>query len=864
MTISKELFVWHNDDVSALLSSASSIGSTFQVSDEPDLMTFTDGRFVDEIPGKPGLGLPSDSNQILSGTLNGVAQNQVFNFYSSYLVTDGTNEFWMYHLSAANGYPQAYVAEEPLVQGVTYTVLEYDQSANFDDGLTVEASPFWDDFADGVVEGTAGDDVITSTSGYSDLDGEQADGNDGLGVDGNDDIIVGGTGSDTIAGGAGDDVIYGDHTPETELASNQTDFIVDGYFKDDHLQLTNDHFNSDGATEFVVNTTPTSIRFVDSDGDLDTDLSSDTIDAGETGYVEIDGELYRYAADYQQTFTGSDGNNYTFIIVDVDLNDDGVLDGISLPGSDNHFEDGQILLPVGTPPPPGVTLTSQGTGVATTLIPAGGVDYTTLAGYAPGGATYNDTISGNEGDDTLFGGQGNDLIEGGDGADAISGGDGVDWASYESSNAAVTVSLSADLPVNQTGGVEASGGHATGDTLDGIENLRGSDYDDLLEGDAEVNIIEGGAGDDMLYGGAGADTLEGGTGDDIVQGGAGNDDISGGAGVDILNGGQGDDQMSGGAGDDVFFVQSAANGHDIITDFNEGNTGSIDDNNQDNNDYVNLAGHYNQTNYDAAVAAGEIDSAVIRNPLQWMRADQADDGILNDTGAGWDATSSLTIQNSGTQVAATDLTYDNTNVICFVAGTLIGTLNGHVPIEHLAPGDSVLTRDNGMRLVRWIGSTKRAANGNVAPIHIAAGTLKNTRDLLISPNHRMLIVGAEAEYISGDNEVLVAAKHLVDGQNIRQINGGYVEYFHLLFDDHEIILAEGCWSESFHPGHVGLDTLSEPSRAEVLEFFPELRNGEHARGKPTARMILKKHEALLLRASAPQFRASNRGEVGLL
>ncbi|MGI3164848.1 Hint domain-containing protein [Pseudooceanicola sp. 200-1SW] len=355
--------------------------------------------------------------------------------------------------------------------------------------------------------------------------------------------------------------------------------------------------------------------------------------------------------------------------------------------------------------------------------------------------------------------------------------------------------------------------------------------------------------------GSNDDLIEAYGGDDSVDAGLGDDTVYGGAGDDTIHGGTGNDIMFGGSGDDIFVLDPATNGNDVITDFNIGNTGAIDDGDQSNNDFADLSAHYNQENYDAAVAAGDIDPNVIQNPLQWMRADQDDDGILNDIHA-WGAGNSLRIENGGSAVASSDLTWDNTNVICFVSGTLIATKSGLVQIEDLSPGDMVLTRDNGFRPVRWIGSTKRAATGKVAPVLIPEGTLGNTRDLKVSPNHRMLLKGAEVELIVGHSEVLVAAKHLVDGAHIRQVEGGTVEYWHILFDNHEIILAEEAWSESFHPGKEGLGTLCEETRAEILELFPGMSAETLAAARTTARTTLKSYEAALLRASIVRGRTS--------
>ncbi len=114
------------------------------------------------------------------------------------------------------------------------------------------------------------------------------------------------------------------------------------------------------------------------------------------------------------------------------------------------------------------------------------------------GGEGNDTINGGEGDDVLEGGSGNDWIEGGSGADTISGGVGADTANYIRSDAGVSINLSAGT---------ASGGHATGDQLQEIENLVGSLFDDTLTGDGEDNVFHGTEGADAIDGGAGSDTV---------------------------------------------------------------------------------------------------------------------------------------------------------------------------------------------------------------------------------------------------------------------------------------------------------------------------------------------------------------------
>jgi len=123
--------------------------------------------------------------------------------------------------------------------------------------------------------------------------------------------------------------------------------------------------------------------------------------------------------------------------------------------------------------------------------------------------------------------------------------------------------------------------------------------------------------------------------------------------------------------------------------------------------------------------------------------------------------------------------------------------------------------------------------------------LGNTRDLRVSPQHRMLLGGWQAQMLFGDDEVLVAAKHLVNDSTILRVEGGEVEYFHMLFDTHEIVFASGAPSESFHPGQIGWGALAEEARAEILELFPELASGDFAQYGASARRSLKAYEASL-------------------
>ena len=184
--------------------------------------------------------------------------------------------------------------------------------------------------------------------------------------------------------------------------------------------------------------------------------------------------------------------------------------------------------------------------------------------------------------------------------------------------------------------------------------------------------------------------------------------------------------------------------------------------------------------------------------------------------------------------------------VCFAAGTRIVTVSGDRPIEDLVEGDLVLTMDRGYQPIRWIGSSKRPATGDLAPILIRRGALGNDRDLRVSPQHRMLLQGWQAEMLFGEQEVLATAKSLVNDHSILRDEGGEVEYFHMLFDTHEIIYAEGAPSESFHPGEQGWNALDQATRDEILTLFPELADGSFEDYGASARTSLKHKEGALL------------------
>lgn len=135
--------------------------------------------------------------------------------------------------------------------------------------------------------------------------------------------------------------------------------------------------------------------------------------------------------------------------------------------------------------------------------------------------------------------------------------------------------------------------------------------------------------------------------------------------------------------------------------------------------------------------------------------------------------------------------------VSFTRGTHITLASGaQCRVEDLSVGDRILTRDDGVQTLRWIGSSTTRALGEFAPIRIAAGTLNNTCDLLVSPDHRLFIYQRTDALGAGRAELLVKARHLVNGSTVTVAEGGFVDYFQLLFDSHQIIYAEGIAAES--------------------------------------------------------------------
>ncbi|WP_417249817.1 Hint domain-containing protein [Celeribacter sp.] len=734
------------------------------------------------------------------------------------------------------------LSERPLIEGRSYEVVEYDSFVVASSGDT---SFTWSDYS-GVFDGTSDDD--TMAPGDTDAQGDVLDGTsptpsvlsweDVLGSS----DIMGGGGSTTINGVKVDYAVI-DHGPGLyAVETSETAYESNIY------TATNEDFD------------PTSSLFLLGDNTVGQGTGSDT------ATLTLD-----FSADDPSSGTSDSVQNVSFRIADIDEAAFTDVITITAYGPDGVTEISVTLTPGSAMSQSGNTVVADSGGTAPTqaagslLVEIDGpvsrieVYYGNLATSQQGvlisdihfdaitegaadvveagdgddiidtglqddivyAGAGNDTITGGAGDDTLYGEEGDDTFIGGEGADTHFGSSGQDTIDYSDSDAAVNVDL--------TNGTY-SGGHAEGDSGSGIDGIIGSDYDDTLIGydgqgegaDAFTNVLDGGAGDDYIDGRDGDDILYGGDGNDTILGGGGDDQIDGGAGDDTIYGGAGADSIQGGAGDDTIYV-----GGGDRADGGNGNDTFIFDPSEINGDMITING-------------SETDDS--------DTGDTLDLNSLGDLFTPGSITYYTPDQENGTLTLTNGTVVNFSNIetiICFGRGTRIETPYGPRKIEDLRAGDLILTLDHGPQPLRWIGSREVPAEGRFAPIEIGAGAIGNDAALTVSPQHRMLLNGWRAEILFDTDEVFAPAKYLVNDSTIRRRTRGTVEYFHMMFDTHEVVFSEGAPSESLYPSEQSLGALTERAREEIFALFPELRALPYT-NVPTARRCLKEHETQLL------------------
>ncbi|MDO9638326.1 MAG: Hint domain-containing protein [Pseudotabrizicola sp.] len=279
---------------------------------------------------------------------------------------------------------------------------------------------------------------------------------------------------------------------------------------------------------------------------------------------------------------------------------------------------------------------------------------------------------------------------------------------------------------------------------------------------------------------------------------------------------------------DGYFTGSTSGSHDTIVignDWQFNSTFTL----QSGDDSLTLGSTTRDTS--GTIAGGDgADTLRITVP-----ADEQDAFDEAAQAAGWTKTGDG-YNTNGKSLTWKGITYSQwesaTSVPCFVAGTLITTDRGEVAVEHLSVGDLVATADHGYRPIRWIGSHKLDAidlrmKPNLKPIRIRAGVLgagPPEQELMVSPQHRVLVRSEIAGTMFGSCEGLVGAKQLliVEGIDVAE-DVSEVEYWHFMLDKHEIIFSNGAQTESLYTGAEALKSVGHLARKEIFALFPDLR-----------------------------------------
>lgn len=743
-------------------------------------------------------------------------------------------------------------------------------------------------------------DILNGFGGNDTLNG--GGGSDALyGGDGNDSLI-GGTGSDSLYGGAGNDTASYSASNAAVAVNLQTGVGSGGHAAGDIL----------AEIENLIGSSYNDTLTGDSNANEIFGGSGNDVMAGGGGADSLYGGTGTDLADYSgssegvtvslATGTGSGGDAEGDILSSIEmltgssfadlLTGDGNANTLtggagadSLyggAGNDSLYGgDGNDLLTGGT----GSDRIEGGSGVDTVDYSGStsAVNVNLASGSGSGGeaagdtlvgvenifaTAFNDTLTGTTGDNSISGGAGNDYIStdagddtlhGGAGRDTLYGGSGMDFLDYSDSNAAVSINLATN---------SASGGHATGDVLSGVDGVFGSFFDDTLigfdfegvSGDIFTNVFFGGGGNDYidaggandeLFGGTGNDTLIAGTGDDTTGGGEGNDLIYAGAGNDTVTGDEGNDTIDAGSGNDTV---DGGTGNDSIIggDGNDSLSGGLGNDTLfggAGNDTL-IGGTGSDVFYagmgDSVIGgAGDNDQLVITggNPYR----------IIKEPG---DPTSGVVefLDSFGNVIGTLNFTGIDSGIACFTPGTMVQTDKGRRRIETLSPGDRVMTRDNGLQPIRWIGRKTFAEpdlreDASLYPVLMRKGALGPglpTRDMMVSRQHRMLLCSPRAELYFGEDEVFLRALHMVGQPGIVHAMVPEVTYLHLMFDRHEVILADGVWSESFQPAARNIGGLDEDQRHELFKVFPDMPEALHPEAFRSARLTLKSHEARAL------------------
>jgi Ca2+-binding RTX toxin-like protein len=354
--------------------------------------------------------------------------------------------------------------------------------------------------------GSTGADTLRGFGGNDNLSG--ADGNDNLdGMDG-DDTMRGGNGNDFASGGVGTDFLYGDAGNDILFGGAGGDQIVGGDGDDTIM-------GDAGADSMFGGVGYDIVSYINEVAGVSVVLNqSRTVDVGGVATSEFNQEFEGViGSNFNDTLSGDGGANLLEGGLGVDILNGGA--GFDIASYANATSGLTLFMGGGT------FNSGEANGDTHTSIEGLiGSQFSDIIGGDAGvnelrGLNGNDFIYGRGGLDTLLGGDGNDVLSGGLDADRLEGGTGIDVAFYREATVGLTASL-------LTGG---GTGEAAGDTYLDIENIWGSDFNDVLTGDNNAGQVYGFAGNDVLSGLDGEDYFYGGQGFDTLTGGAGVDNF---------------------------------------------------------------------------------------------------------------------------------------------------------------------------------------------------------------------------------------------------------------------------------------------------------------------------------------------------
>ncbi len=407
---------------------------------------------------------------------------------------------------------------------------------------------------DDTLNGLAGDDTLYGEDGEDDLyggdDNDTLYGGDENPVGGNGDDLYGGDGNDRLYGGEGEDALYGG-AGNDELFGGADDDILDAgdnlYYDDifgssgndtiiftgslmGYFGLRYENLNTAVTFDIDIGANTGTVNKGSNGTDTLTNIASPAFIMSDIGGLGFHGTNYndvfnitQEAGHWLQTRGGLGNDTYNFILnggtIRVDFRSDGFY---------NQAVNGvNINLATGV-------VSEDGFGTSDTF------NVTHNGGTLEiRGTDLDDTIIGSSADERFILRLGNDTLDAGGGHDVVR---------YD--RGSITTGVNIDLGGTSTG---LWNGFAFTHTLSGIEEVRGSDYDDTMTGIGAAETFHGYDGADTLYGAAGNDTLYGGNQNDVLSGGLGFDYLYGGENADVMNGNENNDRLYGGAGFDSLY-----------------------------------------------------------------------------------------------------------------------------------------------------------------------------------------------------------------------------------------------------------------------------------------------------------------------